>query len=507
MARFRIGLPIIVFGGLGLAASLAVAGSGVGGVFNLGQVNGVNARTQLQGTTATQQLLVNNRSTSANSSAIYGSSTGGAGVTGVSTRSIGVRGAVNAATGVNYGVFGSSASPDGFAGYFRNSSTTIGDGAGIRALAVNASPGLFNPDDGAAGGEFAGPNGMIGVASHPAGAGVVGRTASADGYAGYFENSSTTDDAFKGRGIRALAGSATPATFNHIGFAGGGEFAGPDGVVGVSSGFGGSGVAGFNGAGRFGVYGLSTAPDGLAGFFRNTSTSTDHRKGAAVQGLGAGAIGNEIPSGASAGGGEFIGPNGVIGAVRANAGGGGIGVYAIQGSGFAALIAQGNAAIRGTLTKTAGTFKIDHPLDPANRYLSHSFVESPDMMNVYNGNVVTDARGEAVVELPGYFEALNRDPRYQLTVIGSFAAAQVAEEISDNHFTIRTSEPHVKVSWQVTGIRQDAYAIAHPIVVEEDKALADQGRYLHPVEHGMPASLAIGIAPGALADAAEAIRQ
>ena len=60
-------------------------------------------------------------------------------------------------------------------------------------------------------------------------------------------------------------------------------------------------------------------------------------------------------------------------------------------------------------------------LDPANKYLYHSFVESPDMMNVYNGNVVTDKRGMATVVLPEYFEALNSDFRYQLTVIGRFA--------------------------------------------------------------------------------------
>ena len=79
----------------------------------------------------------------------------------------------------------------------------------------------------------------------------------------------------------------------------------------------------------------------------------------------------------------------------------------------------------GTINKSATAFKIDHPLDPANKYLSHSVVESPDMMNIYNGNVVTDAEGVAVVELPDYFEALNHDPRYQLTVIGSFGDAQI----------------------------------------------------------------------------------
>ena len=114
------------------------------------------------------------------------------------------------------------------------------------------------------------------------------------------------------------------------------------------------------------------------------------------------------------------------------------------------------------------------------------------MMNIYNGNVVTDAEGVAVVELPDYFEALNRDPRYQLTVIGSPLVAHIAEKIGENRFTIRTEEPNVEVSWQVTGIRQDAYAAAHPIVVEEEKALADRGFYLHPEEHGQSASMGIG---------------
>lgn len=38
----------------------------------------------------------------------------------------------------------------------------------------------------------------------------------------------------------------------------------------------------------------------------------------------------------------------------------------------------------------------------------------------------------------------------------------------------------VKVSWQVTGVRQDAYAKAHPLVVEQDKPVAERGYYLHP---------------------------
>jgi hypothetical protein len=150
----------------------------------------------------------------------------------------------------------------------------------------------------------------------------------------------------------------------------------------------------------------------------------------------------------------------------------------------------------GTLSKHAGSFKIDHPLDPANKYLYHSFVESPDMMNVYNGNVTTDKRGYATVTLPDYFEALNRDFRYQLTVIGQFAQAIVATKIGNNRFVIRTNKPKVEVSWQVTGIRQDAYANAHRIPVEEDKPAGQQGHYLHPELFGQPETKSIAARRG-----------
>ena len=102
------------------------------------------------------------------------------------------------------------------------------------------------------------------------------------------------------------------------------------------------------------------------------------------------------------------------------------GVLAGSVSGYAAWF-NGNVNVDGNLSKAGGSFKIDHPLDPANKYLYHSFVESPDMMNIYDGNVTTDAHGDAVVELPEWFETLNRDFRYQLTVIGQFAQAIVVQ--------------------------------------------------------------------------------
>jgi hypothetical protein len=163
------------------------------------------------------------------------------------------------------------------------------------------------------------------------------------------------------------------------------------------------------------------------------------------------------------------------------------------------VVTSGNTDILGTLTKPAGSFKIDHPLDPANKYLYHSFVESPDMKNMYDGNVTTDEAGLATVTLPDWFETLNRDFRYQLTVIGQFAQAIVASEIAGNQFSIRTDKPNVKVSWQVTGTRQDAFANAHRIQVEVEKAPADRGHYLYPELVGAPETARIGYmapAPG-----------
>jgi hypothetical protein len=154
--------------------------------------------------------------------------------------------------------------------------------------------------------------------------------------------------------------------------------------------------------------------------------------------------------------------------------------YQVEDISSKGISINGNLTVTGTIAKGAGSFKIDHPLDPANSYLSHSFVESPDMMNIYNGNITTDRDGLATVRLPSYFEALNKDFRYQLTVIGQFAQAIVAQEIRDNQFVIRTNQPFIRVSWQVTGVRHDAYADAHRIPVEENKPTSERGHYLHP---------------------------
>lgn len=176
--------------------------------------------------------------------------------------------------------------------------------------------------------------------------------------------------------------------------------------------------------------------------------------------------------------------------VQGAASGSGVGVYGRINSatefGLAGYFIIGNVQVVGNLSKSSGSFKIDHPLEPANKYLYHSFVESPDMMNIYNGNVVLGENGEAVVELPNWFEALNKDFRYQLTCIGGFAQVYIAEEISNNRFKIAGGTPGIKVSWQITGVRHDPYAQRHRIPVEVDKPAKERGYYLHPEAYGLP---------------------
>ena len=157
------------------------------------------------------------------------------------------------------------------------------------------------------------------------------------------------------------------------------------------------------------------------------------------------------------------------------------------------LTIWGNLTVDGQVSKGGGAFKIDHPLDPANKFLQHSFVESPDMMNIYNGVAKLDSRGRALIKLPAYFEALNQDFRYQLTPLGSFAPLYVAQKVKNNSFRIAGGRPGMEVSWQVTGIRHDAYANAHRIVVEEQKPEQEKGHYLYPALFAHPANEAVQV--------------
>lgn len=140
-------------------------------------------------------------------------------------------------------------------------------------------------------------------------------------------------------------------------------------------------------------------------------------------------------------------------------------------------------------------FVLDHPLDPANLELAHNAVEGPGYYTFYRGNVVLDERGEAMVELPTYFDALNADPSYQLTCVGGYAPVFVASE-SINGFRIAGGRPGLKVSWQVTAERDDPYARDNPYQAERAKSDAQRGRFHYPQGFGANPEQALALSPG-----------
>ncbi len=148
------------------------------------------------------------------------------------------------------------------------------------------------------------------------------------------------------------------------------------------------------------------------------------------------------------------------------------------------VFSQGNMAATGTKT-----FIIDHPEDPQNKMLKHFSIESNEVLNMYRGMVELDANGQAVVELPTYFDDININPTYQLTGVGTPQQPYVLQEIQGNQFIV-AGAPNTKVSWTVYADRNDQYLQQNPnereAVVEKEGDR--QGKYLNPELYGQPAN-------------------
>src|SRR5258708_19206739 len=274
--------------------------------------------------------------------------------------------------------------------------------------------------------------GILGVTSStaPFAAGVLGRSASPTGNAVVGEATATsgTNNGVFGRSASTngigVSGDATAASGVTAGVFGNSDSesgAGVKGNASASSGF------------TYGVFGRSnsTTGSGVFGYASATSGSPN-----AMVGF------TESPNAVA---GQFVAHSGLGLILQGLSGSNQTQVFFVDASGNGYF--AGNLNVTANVSKGSGSFKIDPPLDPANRYLSHSFVESPDMMNVYNGIVVLDARGSAWVVLPNYFQDLNRDYRYQLTSIGAPGPRlYIAREVSANRFRISGGKPHAKVS-------------------------------------------------------------
>lgn len=401
----------------------------------------------------------------------------------------GVRGQSNSPTGIavagfvgdsassNRGVLGRSSAPTGVGvegGAMDSGGAGYGAGTGVRGQSASGTgvQGLTATGSGVRGDASGSGVGVAGYAAAAGGFGVYGQNSLGAGVVG---STTTNGIGVWGRGDSPTAIGDGPGTGvygqSNTGYGVHGSSNASDGVIGVSSGTGfgvrgsSANAAGVLGSGPQGVRGETPSPTGFAVIGVNNGGGASVSWG--VYGQNTSTAGYAI---------EGYNPNGI----------------GVRGNGNPAGQFIGNVQVFGTLSKSAGSFQIDHPLDPANRYLYHSFVESPDMKNLYDGTATLDSRGEAWIEMPGYFEALNREFRYQLTALGAPAPGlYIADEIAANRFRIAGGVAGQRVSWQVTGTRQDRYAEAHRIQVEVDKDAKDRGKYLYPALYGKPAAAAI----------------
>ena len=399
----------------------------------------------------------------------------------------GLLGVAASPTGTTYGVYGTSASPDGYGVYSDGKMHATG------VISGNGS-GLTNVDAAKFGGKFASGYYSVGNAISVAG--------------DFYTAVTAVSNVVAGRGIYARADDNTTATH---------------GVWAEVSSPTGRGVLGYayssTGINR-GVYGRSDSNEGT-GVWGLANAATGNTRGVYAEAISPSGVAVHGNSAATTGlsrafFGTSASPDAWVAEFRATASAGF--PYALLASNYSsdgyALFAQATAltgtpiAIYGRVDVSNGvglqtngrlvasgtkSFQIDHPHDPTNKYLTHYCTESPSPQNSYSGNVVTDARGYAWVVLPDYFEDINTNFKYQLTVVddgdsAGFVMAKVSRAIRGNQFQVRTNEPRATVSWRIEADRNDRYVQANPQRDVSEKGPRERGTYVQPELYGRPKS-------------------
>jgi hypothetical protein len=225
------------------------------------------------------------------------------------------------------------------------------------------------------------------------------------------------------------------------------------------------GVYGY--AKNYGVYGHTKGNYGVYGYAENYGLYGCADDNYGVYGISSNRYGV---------GGYAINGRGVYGYSEEN-----YGAYFGSGSGNALYcngnirMASGHNIYRGGAFKA---FEIDHPLDPGNKILRHFCVEGPEALVLYSGTAVLDKSGEAVVKLPDYFDALSRNPRVQVTPVGSAAAIGIKQRMTGNTFIV-IGPPGTEFDWLVLAERDDRQARLERIYrpVEQGKTGMKQAVY------------------------------
>lgn len=354
------------------------------------------------------------------------------------------------------GVLGNASSPTGatYGGLFQNASN---GGRAVAGIATNGAGTTY-------GGFFSNLSnqgrGVYGQATNSSGTtyGVYGKAVSANGFGVFSEGNMKATGVISGdgSGLTNLSGSSIVAPLVI-------STGGTNAITGVANGDGAFGIAGYvNASNSAGVYGHSSAIGSVGVHGQHTGTG----------------YGGKFASGAT--GALFQAPtiggygHGTYGLTGETTAGGGSGVHAV-----------GNISATGTKP-----FRIDHPFDPTNKYLMHYASESPFPQNFYNGNVTTDGRGYGWVDLPDYFDEINTNLKYQLTVMDDgeeFVLVKVTKKVENGRFQIRTSKPNVEVSWRIDADRNDRYVKAYRPADVVEKPVTERGTYQQPELYNQPA--------------------
>lgn len=536
---------------LGTNSSSTTSSSGVHGVSTAtsGIVSGVRASTE--STLGRAVYALANATTGTTYAGFFtNASVSGYGLRANSSGTYGVAGFSTLDTGTSYGGYFSSDSLTGIGVY--GQSTNTGSGAGNYGVyGLNSGfngAGVYGESASTTGSNF---GGRFRVSSS-AGTGVSAAATSLTGttYGGRFENNSTSGRGVFGWALAtsgttyglygrsdsatgiAVYGSATGTSGQNYGVFGETDSTTGTAVYGIANQSIGSGYGGHfesNGSSGRGVYGVSTSTTGTTygGYFTTSSVTGRGVYGfaSATTGLnygglfysssldGDGVRGVATASGGAQNGGVFLGENtGGYGSISSGYSVGAfgqaenVGGTGVRGGSITTSNTSTSYGVRGIVSSTnawavyavgdlgaSGTksFRIDHPFDPENKYLIHYSTESPSPQNFYLGNVTTDAKGRAWVELPEYFSAINTNFKYQLTVIGddeseTFVQAKVAKKIENNRFLIMTSQPNTEVSWRVDADRNDLYVRSRERKDVVEKSGQEKGTYQHPELYGVP---------------------
>ena len=148
------------------------------------------------------------------------------------------------------------------------------------------------------------------------------------------------------------------------------------------------------------------------------------------------------------------------------------------------LYAAGNLHVANTLSKAAGSFKIDHPLPQKSNtnYLVHSFIEGPQADLYYSGKTQLQ-NGLAIINIDsvsnmteGTFEALCRNIRCFVANESNWDL--VRGTVENNLLTIvsQNNDSSANVSWLVVGERKDKFMLETDWTDDEGRVIVEPAK-------------------------------